>query len=430
MAKTTSKKANAPTQEQAKARRKAAQNTNINTVEQYKEIHEPVEIEPEPEPEVEVTVIVSPEISEVEPEVIIDRENVSDEVKVMSLTPFQTLETKVGKGKVETVLGYFPLVGTDKGLVFRNKDGSMQEQAYSINRNNLTSLFSLFVYKLPTGSTKKGGKYASAELTKAFTVGGYAGLANLVNEMNEVAIRNFDRTPVLFRIANGEFDDGLYSNEIVGALMTYNELPHEKLVQLIQDGNIANLVTHSFLFPESLDVFFNLRNRLPTDLGMQMYGRIQNGSSGTISFNFNGVIRSKNGKYTYILPQVDENGNYIKMNGRNRHMGWLENGVSAFVEAVEKISQINYVETLQAITFDNVWRLFETARTILINDKKPMDAEKSEITLGTLKTRCKMAGFTTGLQVFNEATLLAELHGNGKYLNPMLDKVFDLIFGQ
>jgi hypothetical protein len=212
--------------------------------------------------------------------------------------------------------------------------------------------------------------------------------------------------------------------------MTYNELPHEKLVQLIQDGNIANLITHSYLFPESLDIYFNLRNKLPTDLGMQMYGRIQNGSSGTISFNFNGVIRSKNGKYTYILPQVDENGNYIKMNGRNRHMGWLENGVNAFVEAVEKISQINYVETLQAITFDGVWRLFESARTILINAKKPMDSERSEITLGTLKTRCKAAGFTTGLQVFNEATLLAELHGNGKYLNPMLDQVFDLIFGQ
>ena len=352
------------------------------------------------------------------------------EIQSASVTPFQRLKSKVGDGNVSSAIVYFPVKGVSNGLVFRNEDGTIQETVYKLDASDTNNLYGLFVYKLDKNDKKKGGKYSPKVLSDRFDEG-YESFANFLNELDKVSKRSFDRNPIILRIANGTFDTGVYNNQIVGALMTYNELSNARLLQMIEDGNIANLITSSILSPDSLDIYFKLKHTTPENMGMQLVGLIQNGTSGLISFNFNAVVKSANGKYKYILPQLDENGGYVKMKGRNRHLGWLENGVAELVEAVEKISTINYYETLAAITFEKVFLLFDRARHILINDKKnPMDAEKSEIVFGTLYTKCKAMKYTTGLQVFDEATLLAEVHGNAKYLNRMLDQVFDIIFGQ
>lgn len=399
--------------EAAIARRKKAKSGAIAGYEpQVAEIVEPTEPTEVVEP-IEVAEIVEPENG--------------------TLTPFEVLERKVQNGTVQSVTAYFPVSANaeNTGINFArliDEDGNEITQSYTVNKSNSSAFFRIFAYKLPESVKGKGGKFSPKAFTDAL-VSGYDTFAAFLNEVDKFTNRNLDRVPVILRVINGTFDDGAYENEISGVLLKYNELPHSRLVDMIRDAEINRLITSSYMTPESLSIYFSIENELKDKSGVELSGKILNGSDGKFAFKFNTVIRDATGKFEYILPNVDEKGNFSDTRERYRHLGWLERGVEILTSEVEKLSKINYAEVLNNMSNTAFFGFMESAKTILVNDpNEKLDAEKSEGIISNLRVRSGVNEFETGMQVLNEAILINGTHGNAKYMTPMLNKALDLIF--
>lgn len=380
----------------------------------------------------------TPALSIIEPEIAIPEPTPEPVVEVVqnvthTQTPFENLRTKVSNGAVRSVTAYFPVSANEEntGLNFArmiDESGNELNLTYTIDKSNSSAFFRIFAYKLPESVKGKGGKFSPKAFTDALR-DGYATFANLLNEADKFTNRNLDRVPVILRIVDGTFDDGTYTNEISGVLLKYNELPHTRLVEMIDEAGINGLVTSSFMTPEALSIYFHIEHELKEKTGINLVGKILNGSDGKYAFRFNTVIRDTNNKFEYILPDVDEKGNFSRTRERYRHLGWLERGVEILTDEVEKISKINYATVLNNMDIGTFLTHLETAMTELVNDKDiNLDAEKSAGAISNLRIRCGVNDFETAIQGLNEAVILNGTHGNAKYMTPMLERALDRIF--
>lgn len=234
---------------------------------------------------------------------------------------------------------------------------------------------------------------------------------------------------------NAGIDKPIYAIIVNGVLRgiptkNFDFFDNELILKQIEENALANTISSWNIGNEKFEVCFKVKSGQQND-GVLLSVCLTNGHAGFDALKLDTILR--NNQYEYVIPknffadEITEDEEKPKKDvftQRNRHMGWIEQVFKSIMELLDRVGELNFVQSLQGMkSLAFIKEIHRSVPQEIIDEKRVN--EIIHFVTQQAGTRLK-----TGFDVFMEISNYSSTRGYSAAVDKILDPTLDRLFEQ